>query len=494
MKNEIKLPVAELKHALPGFNKIINKSNCLPALNHLRIQRDPEGEILIHTTNLDDFATVRLSEPQPGQPTDLLVPFETLVKFTRASSPKDALRLLPGEGGAVLVYPLGNTFAEQKLDTLLPEEWPVFPTFTASPITLDDDFKGVLEAAMDCSSVDESRKVLNGACLDVTDSKAHYVVATDGRHLFSANSFSFDLEQSLIIPNRKFLGWSGFVQDGAWKLTVKQPEKEKEPGWLRIESEKWRFITRQIEGTYPNWRLVAPDPASEKTTVHLEDGAVEFLLSVIPKLPGTERDQGVGLVVQGDGQFLIRSRAQGHEDYTVIPVPNVHITGHPTTVHINRIYLAKALKLGMTKLDLRGPESPLILYSGNQRLIVAPLRVEGGPPEPKPASPPAQTIQPIQSSQPAEPATEETMNPVNRVKPAIHANGQSTPEGTEQRVSSLLQAAEKLDEIKTVLKGVVSDLSDALKVITQAQKEKRATEREIEAIRDSLRSLQKVKI
>ena len=49
-------------------------------------------------------------------------------------------------------------------------------------------------------------------------------------------------------------------------------------------------------------------------------------------------------------------------------------------------------------------------------------------------------------------------------------------------------------QIKDTLKAVVEDLTDVLKAITQAQKEKRSTEKEIESFRDSLRALQKVKI
>jgi DNA polymerase III sliding clamp (beta) subunit (PCNA family) len=59
--------------------------------------------------------------------------------------------------------------------------------------------------AMDCASVDSTRYVLNGTFIDAKDSKANYVVATDGKHLYSANSFTLPLKESVIIPTHKFL-------------------------------------------------------------------------------------------------------------------------------------------------------------------------------------------------------------------------------------------------------------------------------------------------
>src|SRR3954453_3293013 len=91
MNNEIHLPVAELKQALPGFTKIINKSSTLATLLHLRVQQSKEGMVSLQATNLDDFASVQLTGRQPGTSIDLLVPFGTVAKFTKAASIKDSL-------------------------------------------------------------------------------------------------------------------------------------------------------------------------------------------------------------------------------------------------------------------------------------------------------------------------------------------------------------------------------------------------------------------
>ena len=72
---------------------------------------------------------------------------------------------------------------------------------------------------MQCASTDETRVILNGAYLDVSQPAGHYVVATDGRHLFSSNSFKLPLKDSVFIPDHKFLGWKEFSNDGEWQLS-----------------------------------------------------------------------------------------------------------------------------------------------------------------------------------------------------------------------------------------------------------------------------------
>ncbi len=52
------------------------------------------------------------------------------------------------------------------------------------------------------------------------------MVGTDGRNLFSSNSFTLPLKHSLIIPSQKFIGWKEFKRDGEWQLKVASAEKK----------------------------------------------------------------------------------------------------------------------------------------------------------------------------------------------------------------------------------------------------------------------------
>ena len=91
-------------------------------------------------------------------------------------------------------------------------------------MALDPHFGATLKEALQCASDDSSRPVLRGACLDVSDRKGHYVVGTNGRILFAANSFTFDLKESVIIPNSKFLLWNGFDTEDGCEVFTKSPK------------------------------------------------------------------------------------------------------------------------------------------------------------------------------------------------------------------------------------------------------------------------------
>ena len=60
--------------------------------------------------------------------------------------------------------------------------------------------------------------------------------------------------------------------------------------------------------------------------------------------------------------------------------------------------------------------------------------------------------------------------------------------------SPLKEAVDQIEKIKETLKTVINDFATVLSVIRQAEKEKKATEKEVEAIRATLRSLQRVRI
>ena len=69
----------------------------------------------------------------------------------------------------------------------------------------------------------------------------------------------------------------------------------------------------------------------------------------------------------------------------------------------------------------------------------------------------------------------------------------TTPE-TPAAESAVKKVIEQVEKIKDTLKAVLGDFNDVLASLRVAEKEKKATEKEIESIRATLRSLQKVQI
>ncbi len=253
MNTEITLPVSELKSALPGLNKVAARKSYLPVLQNIKVSRHRNGLVTLQATDLDSFATYTVTGRQPGEPVDLLVPLEQLNKAFKCSGSKDDVALICEGKETKLRYSIAGTPVHQPVTVMPVNEWPPVPQIKAESFKLDPAFGPALRQALESCSDDPSRSALRGACLDVTDKKCHYIVASDSRSLFSANSFTFPLTKSLIIPDSKFLG----IQVICWTRSRAscQCSHRGRAGTPRPTSasnlRRWQFITQDIDGEYP---------------------------------------------------------------------------------------------------------------------------------------------------------------------------------------------------------------------------------------------------
>ncbi len=147
---EITLPVSELKSALPGFAKVVNKSSMIPALHSLRVTRSKNGTVQLQATDLDGFAAYQLKDTQPGETAELLVPFEPLTKTVKGCATTDQIVLAHQEGRLVLRYPLAGRHVEQPLNAADPGDFPSAPTIETASIPVDEHFKEALHNAFEC--------------------------------------------------------------------------------------------------------------------------------------------------------------------------------------------------------------------------------------------------------------------------------------------------------------------------------------------------------
>jgi predicted nucleic acid-binding Zn-ribbon protein len=70
----------------------------------------------------------------------------------------------------------------------------------------------------------------------------------------------------------------------------------------------------------------------------------------------------------------------------------------------------------------------------------------------------------------------------------------STSNGNNGNSPAVKSLVEQVDQIKDNLRNVIRDLSTIIDTVKAAEKEKRATDKEIEAVRTKLRQIQNVSI
>jgi len=351
-------------------------------------------------------------------------------------------------------------------------------TLTAmAEIPLDSNLRSAIHDAMGCASADPTRLILNGAYLDVSKPEGHYVVATDGQHLFSSNSFKLPLKDSLMIPSHRFLGWKEFNQDGDWTLRAAKPERN-EATRFEIASQHWRLFARSLDGQYPKWRAVLPDSGSVKATVEIEPGEADTALQMIARMPDHDpRHHAIGLEIAGNKLGLL-AKSPGQDQWTRIELAGVKVKGSDVTTHLNRQFLAKALRFGLHRIEIIDAMSPLRFSHGGRQMIVMPVRPTA---ETKTSTP-----VPTSASTPTPPPRAE------QPEKTMPENNTTASAPTEK--PALETALAHIEVIRGEFRSAVAGLTRLSELLRQASREQKASEKEVQGVRQTLRSLQSVRL
>lgn len=465
--SEIVLSASVLKPVLAGLSKVVSRKSTLPILQHIRISRE-NNVVILQATDLDVWATHR--QPQPGEPMSLVVPFETLNKIVKALKGDSAITFEQNKTSR-LVYQVGNSPVEVKLNGPDLKEWPQEPQLDGSPQTLPASFKDAFREAIECASTDSSRYVINGVCLDVQSKDGHYVVATNGSHLFAANSFEFALAAPVIVPVSKFVQWNGFTDDGDWQLITK---RIKDVPWLKFVSNQWSLTAKQVDGNYPNWRQCVPKPDAQWTRISLSSDSVAMLLKNLPLLPGeNEPNRPVKIEVAADG-VLFKARTRNSQEWTTIRLQEANITGRPVEISLNRDYLLRALRFGLLELVILDSISPMLFQSTGKQMVVMPVRPEA-------ATQPARKSDPPKPAAPPSAATETEER-------------KTMPKENQTAITQARSPLEMIDALKENLKGAIRDLAVLADALKLAEREQKQADKEVEAVRAKLREIQSVKL
>lgn len=483
--SEILISAGELKTVLAGFAKIIGRKTTLPILQHLKITRGSLGSVTLQATDLDVWATYRVANKQPGEPVTFFVPFAQLSQIIKPLKAESLITFIADSPKASrFIYEIGGRPVESKLEQMDVVEWPAEPVVVSTSTALTPAFKLSLKEAMECASTDTSRYTLSGACVDVQNKDGHYVVATNGQHLYAGNSFKFDLTASILIPAHKFINWSGLAADGDWRLSV---VKKQNTPWLKITSDHWDYVSKQIEGNYPNWRQVMLTPDSKWTRLVLSASDMELLLKSVPLLPGTDNEHSpVTIDVRAD-KVLVKGYAKEDGKWTETIIPDVKVTGKAVEIALNREYLLKAMRFGLDHIDIQNPFSPLLFSAAGKTLVVMPVLNDA-----------AKKLQAEQKevSTPAPPKTDTKPAPEER-KTEPHTmtapeRGNLKPVTVESNATK--EALEKVEAMKIQLRDWLGELNDLTGLLKSVEKEKRSQDKEVASVRHTIRQLQTVRI
>lgn len=349
---------ADLKPALVGLGKLVPRSPSLAILGCVKVEAVGPQSLRLTTTDLDlslslDLPAV-IGKGKGFAP--FLLPLARLRELVVGTRPDEIVSLTP----SIKAPPV--------------DEFPEIPQVRTPGLTLPEPAVTSLLRAFNCASHDTTRAVLRSACLDTSGKgeRAHRIVGTDGRHLFSSNSMRLPLKRSVILPDHALWNWKPLADSRPWTLRLGKDKHQVET--FRLEGRAWSVTGRLLDGPYPNYRQVIPLEGQFTTRVRLGEAALAAVVRLLPRLPGKQlSNRPVGLHFE-KGRFGLLARAENDEPWILHPVDRCEMKGPDLTIFVNRDYLTKAAAFGLSEVSLGDAMSPVKFSRGGDLMIVMPVR------------------------------------------------------------------------------------------------------------------------
>ena len=468
--------VRDLRQILIGLGKVLGKHPPDHALGCLRIIVDGSGAADIAATDGETSASIRLPDAAAGGQAEFLVPVVRLKEIVKPAKPTDIVTL--AASGAGVKIAVGTRSYNVKAPPA--SAFPRPPAFTGKSHVLPPGAIRAIGEAQRCASTDINRHVLNGIALD-TSGKGHHIVGTDGRHLYTANSFKLPVSKPTILAPNRLFDWKPIKEATEWKLRTLR-DKQDRGGSYEITAGAWRIIGKLVDGDYPSWRQVLPQKDELTSRVVFDPKELAEIAPIIAKLPAaTVNGSNHPIVLRGDGNVVeLLWKEAMDEPYQDLPIPGVTTSGKPFVISIDRKYLAKAFAFGFEEMQVTDEMSPARFADGQGRqMIVMPLRMTADLPPAKssPTTPPAIKRKPARKPEPTMPRTNQTKKP---------------PEPPTE--SPIDDALLDLAKVKDTLREAATGLQSAAAKLKRAKQEHRSTDKEIRSVRSTLESLRKVRL
>jgi len=260
----MKLSIArsELLDALTVVSKGLSARSTLPILSGILLSAG-DGQVSLQATDLEvsvKHASAALVE-QEGQ---TVIPGKLLGDIVRTLP--EAAVTLETDGDIAMVKCQQSSFT---LKTLNPADFPKFPEVTVDhTVALPADLLGsMVKKVSKAVSRDETRAILTGVRL-VIEGPSIRLIATDSYRLATCEVVVADSpteDMDVVIPGRA-LEEVMRIASSSDKVSLGTSENQ-----IVFEFGETVFITRRIEGSFPNYKQLIPKECETSVTVATEE-------------------------------------------------------------------------------------------------------------------------------------------------------------------------------------------------------------------------------
>lgn len=337
-----------LSRALSSVARVASTRGTLPILSNVLL-KTASGRLSIAATNLD-IAITHFIGSKVSEEGAITVPARLMQDFI-SSLPSGIIELEQDENK----LRISTKKYDSTINGMPAEEYPVMPAiddgkqWSVPAHTLKTGLQQVIGAA----SSDEARPVLTGVYLH-THEKQLYLAATDSYRLAEKSLMPTEEDISLLIPASSLQDLLRLLGDNEEDVLVTHDDQQ-----VLFQVGDIELVTRQIEGTYPDYRKLIPKNFSTTANLSRND------LTNITKVSSLFARESAGSITinleQKEQQVSIRSVASQLGENTASATAKVAGDG---VITLNSRYLLDALHVfngDKISLSFNGKLEPCVL-------------------------------------------------------------------------------------------------------------------------------------
>lgn len=358
----------DLYEGVQTAGRAVSPRTSLPILGHLLIKTD-EDKLRIAATDLE-IGMECIVEANVLEEGALTVPSRVLADVL-AALPDTDVALSVDESNTVSVKCGTSDFS---ILGLPPEEFPMLPEvreevrFTIDPEVLREGIKKTSFAI----SVDESRAILTGILVQVTDNNLK-LVATDTHRLcvHDCRLIESDGAVNAVVPGRAMNEIMRILPETGGSVEVSISNSQ-----ILFKIHDTVLISRLIEGQFPNYERVVPASHDKKLTIPTAQ-----LLSSMKRAAIVARENSHRTILRTENGTLTVTAESGnvgkaHEEVEIIK------EGDDIRMAFNAKYLLDVLNVIDTEaieVELSGDVSPAVIRpqdQDNYTYVLMPMQIE----------------------------------------------------------------------------------------------------------------------
>lgn len=364
----------DLLYAVQVVSRAVSTKNTLPILGGILLKAK-DNLLILRATDLELAieCSVSVEVLEPGC---LVLPGRYFTEMVKRL-PSGVINMKSTDSfGAELKYEK----SELSINGYDPDEFPAFPDVTESFSTTVEQnfFKTMIKQVSIAASGDESRPVFTGVLLEFIDNRM-VMVATD-THRLAIREENWQVipkegKISVIIPNRTMVELSRIINDAEEPLLIVPGNNH-----TFFKTGNLSLVSRLIEGQYPSYRQVLPDPKSFASKINVRTKKLIEAAERAALLSRDEIREKASLIkLKADNNVLIINSNSPEIGRIHEEIP-VYLEGEPIEIVFNARYLLDALKVMDSEevsLELTGSLSPGIIRpidSENYKYLILPVR------------------------------------------------------------------------------------------------------------------------